>query len=128
MEPDQIYAAPPGPFDHVHTLPIKVDCCVVQAWTGKLMGRGNSGVDPRFIDPNGPDGRIGTPDDDLRLALDSPCRDAGDNSAVSPDTLDLDGDGDPNEPIPFDIEGRPRVQNGRVDLGAYESDPPLSGR
>jgi len=101
--------------------------CCVQAWSGTFGGTANSGLDPLFVDPNGPDHKIGTLDDNLRLTPASPCRDAGDNSSLARDTLDLDRDGDPNEPIPFDLEGRPRVQNGRVDIGAYESDSPPSG-
>ncbi len=127
-EADQVYAAPSGPFDHVYRFPIKVDHCVVQAWSSQLGGTGNFRSDPLFVDPNGPDGQIGTLDDNLRLGFDSPCRDVGDNSALPADVLDLDGDGDRDEPIPFDIEGRPRIQNGRVDLGAYERDSPASGR
>ena len=100
--------------------PVINNCCI-QGWTGKLGGTGNFGSDPLFVDPNGPDGKAGTLDDNLRLDLTSPCRNAGDNSALGPDTADLDKDGDVNEPIPFDIEGKPRILNGVVDLGAYES-------
>jgi len=106
---------------------VVVNNSCIQGWSGELGGAGNLGLDPAFADPNGPDGKIGTLDDNLRLKPGSPCRDAGDNSALGADTLDLDGDGDLNEPIPFDIEGRPRIQNGRVDIGAYESDSPASG-
>lgn len=65
--------------------------------------------------------RIDTYDDNLRLKPGSPCINAGDNAVLPLDKLDLDSDGDPNEPIPFDIEGKPRILNGRVDIGAYES-------
>jgi len=48
--------------------------------------------DPRFVDANGPDGVVGTEDDNLRLAVGSPCIDAGDNGRVFPETVvDLDG-------------------------------------
>jgi len=57
----------------------------------------------------------------LSLITGSPCINAGDNAAVPADTLDLDGEVNPNEPIPFDIEGKPRILNGIVDIGAYES-------
>jgi hypothetical protein len=107
---------------------VTVNSCCVQGWTGRLGGADNVGLNPLFMDPNGPDGRIDTFDDDFRLRDDSLCRDIGDNSAVPADAFDLDRDGDPNEPIPFDVAGRPRIQNGRVDLGAHESDLPLSDR
>jgi len=100
---------------------IIVNHCCIQRWSGKLGGTGNFGLDPSFVDPNGPDGKIGTLDDNLRLDLTSPCRNAGDNSAFPTDAGDLDKDGDLNEPIPFDIDGKPRILNGVVDLGAYES-------
>jgi hypothetical protein len=107
---------------------IAVSHSCIQGWSGKLGGAGNLGLDPLFVDPNGPDGKIGTPDDDFRLGLSSPCRDAGENSVIPIDQYDLDGDGDLNEPMPFDIGGRPRIQNGRVDIGAYESDSLSLGR
>jgi len=100
--------------------PVINNCCI-QGWTGKLGGTGNFGLDPLFVDLNGPDGKTGTLDDNLRLDLTSPCRNAGENSAIPADTVDLDKDSDVNEPIPFDIDGNPRVLNGVVDIGAYES-------
>lgn len=63
---------------------------------------GNLRADPRFAGPDG---------DDYRLAADSPCRDAGDNTAVVTET---------------DLDGLPRVRNGRVDMGAYEFTPVAS--
>ena len=101
---------------------IIVNNSCIQGWSGKLSGTGNFGLDPLFLDPNGPDGEIGTLDDNLRLAPASPCRNAGDNSVLPLDTADLDKDGDLEEPIPFDIEGKPRILNGVVDLGTHESD------
>jgi hypothetical protein len=74
-------------------------------------GGGNIDADPLFVDPNGIDGIIGTEDDDLRLLEDSPCIDAGDNSAVDPNGTDLDGN--------------PRIMNDVVDMGAYEFIPPI---
>jgi predicted outer membrane repeat protein len=98
-----------------------INNCCIQGWSGTLGGTANSGLAPLFVDPNGPDNEIGTLDDNLRLAINSPCINAGDNSALPADISDLDGDGDPNEPIPFDINGKPRIQGGIVDIGAYES-------
>jgi hypothetical protein len=109
-EPEQIHGGSP----------VSKNCCI-QGWSGKLGGTGNFALDPFFVDPNGPDGKIGTLDDNLRLDLTSPCRNCGDNSALPADTTDLDKDGDVNELVPFDIEGKPRILNGVVDLGAYES-------
>jgi hypothetical protein len=75
-------------------------------------GSGNIDVDPLFIDPNGPDGIIGTEDDNLRLSAGSPCIDAGDPNFLA----------DPNE---TDLDGNPRIINGIVDMGAYETLLPI---
>ena len=101
--------------------PVLNNCCI-QGWTGILGGTGNFDSNPLFVDPNGPDGVAGTLDDNLRLDSVSPCRNAGDNSALCPDSADFDKDGDVNEPIPFDIDGKPRILYGVVDLGSYEAD------
>jgi hypothetical protein len=83
-------------------------------------------ADPLFtLDPSlGPDEQWGTEDDDygdLRLQWTSPAVDAGDASLLPADVLDLDGDGDTAEPIPFDADGNARVEGTALDLGAYES-------
>jgi len=54
--------------------------CVEGGWTGT----GNVEADPGFVDVLGPDGLPGTGDEDLRPGADSPCVDAGDNTAVPP--------------------------------------------
>jgi len=90
-------------------------------------GDGNIDADPLFLDANGPDGTIGTQDDDLRLSSGSPCMDAGDNNSVPLDTADLDNDGNTIELLPYDINGHRRLIDGDcndtevVDMGAYES-------
>jgi hypothetical protein len=74
---------------------------------------------------------------DASLRADSPCIDAGDNSAVFPDLADLDGDGDVTEPVPvLGRFGEPRfaddptvIDRGRgtapiVDIGAWERPAP----
>jgi hypothetical protein len=93
-------------------------------WDGN--GSNNIDADPLFADPAS---------GYLHLSSGSPCIDAGDNTAVPPDTLDLDGDGDTAEPVPFDLDGNPRFVddpstpdsgNGNpplVDMGAYEFPP-----
>jgi hypothetical protein len=66
------------------------------------------------------------------LSVGSPCLDAGDNAGVAPDVLDLDGDANTSEPVPFDLDGgarfadvpsAPDVGAGvapLVDMGSYE--------
>jgi hypothetical protein len=67
-------------------------------------GMGNIDADPLFVDVNS---------NNLHPLADSPCIDAGDNTAVPPGvTTDLDGD--------------PRIENGTVDMGAYEYRVPVT--
>jgi len=117
------------------TTGLSINYSSVQGWTGQFGGAGNHGKDPRFLDPLGPDGIPGTPDDDLRLDHRSPCIDAADNTAVPPDTYDLDGDGNTVEPLPLDLAEYDRFRDdpytpdtGKgmppiVDMGAYEFRP-----
>jgi hypothetical protein len=65
---------------------------------GGFPGDGNIDADPIFVQP-------GT--DNLRLSFGSPCLNAGDNDAV-PAGVDTD------------LDGNPRIQDGVVDMGAYE--------
>ncbi len=83
---------------------------------------GNISADPRFVQYP----------DDLHLLPGSPCIDAGGNDLVPADALDLDGDGDTTEPLPYDLAGVPRFVDDPatpdtgvgpppvVDMGAYE--------
>ncbi|HOW72592.1 MAG TPA: right-handed parallel beta-helix repeat-containing protein [Phycisphaerae bacterium] len=107
-------------------------------------------TDPLFMVPGhwNDNGTPGDPSDDMwfdgdyHLRPGSPCVDAGDNTAVPPDTEDIDADGDTAEPIPVDLGGWPRFfedpntpdtgtcdnpcSRPIVDLGAYEFEtPPL---
>jgi hypothetical protein len=92
--------------------------CIQDGWPGI----GNIATDPLFFDPDGPDDLIGTEDDDLRLAVGSPCIDAGDNWAV-PDDVGTDLGGhfrfmdDPATPDTG--AGTPPI----VDMGAHEFGP-----
>src|SRR5690606_28167711 len=72
-------------------------------------GGNNLTADPHFVDPDGPDGILGTVDDNLRLQVPSPAMDAGNNNALPADESDLDGDGVTAEPLPHDLDGARRV-------------------
>ena len=80
-------------------------------WTGP--GGNNIDADPLFVQPGL---------DNVRLSFGSPCINVGSNAALPPDELDLDGDGDTDEPIPYDLDGNDRIQGGIVDMGAYEGE------
>ncbi|UCE61514.1 MAG: S8 family serine peptidase [Phycisphaerales bacterium] len=111
---------------------INVDFSCVFGWDSSLGGVGNTGSVPQFVDSDGPDDVWGTLDDDFHLNANSPCIDAGDNAAVPPDLVDLDGDSDFAEPLSLDLDGNPRFAdhaltpdsgNGAppiVDMGVYE--------
>ncbi|MGD0077411.1 MAG: right-handed parallel beta-helix repeat-containing protein [Sedimentisphaerales bacterium] len=93
-------------------------------WLG--LGANNINADPRFVNADGPDGVVGTLDDNLRLLSNSPCIDKGSNAGVSLDTADIDRDGNTVERTPLDLDLRPRIVDGNcdgnsvVDMGAYE--------
>ena len=71
-------------------------------------GPGNINADPCFVEPGHWDTNGVWVDGDYHLLPDSPCIDAGDPNYVA----------EPNE---TDIDGNPRVINGRIDMGAYET-------
>jgi predicted outer membrane repeat protein len=83
---------------------------------GGWPGEGNINSNPLFVDSGYWDAN-GTPDDssddvwldgDYRLLPGSPCIDAGDPNYIA----------GPNE---TDLDGRPRIIGGRIDMGAYET-------
>jgi predicted outer membrane repeat protein len=100
---------PGGPFVSMLGSSIAVTWSDVQ---GGWPGLGNFDADPQFLAPLAPD---------LHLAFTSPCVDAGDPAFVaSGEGL---GCGGPTA----DIDGQPRIQHGRVDVGADESEPDCNG-
>jgi len=72
-----------------------------------IFGDGNIDADPLFVEPGYWDVNGVWVDGDYHLLTDSPCIDAGDPNYVA----------EPNE---TDLDGRPRVLLGRIDMGAYE--------
>lgn len=88
------------------TLPV-VNYSDVQGWDGSFSGGNNNTNDPLFVDPNGADNIPGTEDDNLRLSAGSSSIDTADNSAVP-------------SGLTTDLDGNPRIENGTVDMGAYE--------
>lgn len=72
---------------------------------------GNPFGDPLFVDPDGPDGVLGTLDDDYRLLLSSPALDTGDLSLLPAN-------------VTLDYQLQPRVENLHIDLGALEGAMP----
>lgn len=67
--------------------------------------------DPLFLDPT---------TNRFYLQTGSPCANAGSNTLLPLDDLDLDDDGDTLELIPVDLNQLNRIQSGTVDMGAYE--------
>jgi predicted outer membrane repeat protein len=90
---------------------------------GIWPGLGNFMADPQFVDRGARD---------YHTLAGSPAHDAGDNTAMFYDIVDLDGDGDFFEPVPIDFDGNPRFADDPaandtgvgtpplIDVGAYE--------
>ncbi|MCK4294829.1 MAG: right-handed parallel beta-helix repeat-containing protein [Planctomycetes bacterium] len=74
---------------------LTVDYCCIQGWTGELGGIGNTAENPEFVYPAGYN---------YHLLSNSPCINAG-----LPDSYDG-----------IDMDGEPRMLDGRVDIGADE--------
>lgn len=86
--------------------------------SGVFPGVGNINAAPLFIDPDGPDNAMGTPDDNFRLRGGSPCIDAG-TSDGAPET-DMEGNDR------FDDPGTPDTGTGPFtyyDMGPFEYRP-----
>lgn len=84
--------------------------------------------DPLFVDagtPAGADGLWGTADDGLRLQAASPAVNTGLASLLPADWLDVNGNGDLDEALPFDLLDTARVFGADPSLGAYEQGTPF---
>lgn len=92
------------------------------ASTNATDGGGNLTTTPGFV--RHPMTLSITDTGDLHLKTDSPAVNTGSDALLPADSLDLDGDGNTTEPLPYDIEGNPRLRITHVDMGAYE----LQGR
>lgn len=82
-------------------------------------------ADPYIVSMPSPgdDQAWGTADDDYYgagISSISPARHVVEPSDLPRDTTDLDGDGDENEPIPWDIQRQTRVLDGKAEAGALE--------
>ena len=93
-------------------IPPVVNYSCIQGWTGALGGIGSIGDDPCFMAPGYWDANGAWVDSDYHLLAGSPCIDAGDPNYVP----------EPNE---TDLDGKPRIINGRIDMGAYEYMPSI---
>ncbi len=79
-------------------------------------GNGNLNSAPLFVNDDPGAGPL-----DLHLGTGSPCIDTGSTGLLLPDDMDLDGDGDLQEPTPLDLDDAPRVSGAAVDRGAFET-------
>ena len=75
---------------------------------GGWPGKGNIDADPLFIEPGYWNANGLWIDGDYHLLQDSPCIDTGDPNYIAK----------PNE---TDLDGKPRIVGGRIDMGAYET-------
>ncbi len=94
--------------------------CCIEGWSGTLDGLACAGGDPLLRDPDGPDDRLGTIDDDPRLDAGSPCIDAGDNPAAAMLGITTDLFGAPRF---VDDVGTPDTGYGGspvIDMGVHE--------
>lgn len=103
-----------------------VETSILTGLTGGVPTLNVLDTAPLFVDPEGPDGVLGTEDDDLSLGSGSPAIDAADPALVPPDSADIDLDADTSEPLPLDIRALVRTFGLAPDMGAYEDVPDIS--
>lgn len=80
-------------------------------------------MDPLFVDADGADGVLGTPDDDIRLGGGSACIDSGTNAALPGDQV-LDAIAQPRFRNDHSIADTGSGAAPIVDRGAIEFQPP----
>lgn len=91
----------------------------IQAHDGNIQGEGNINKNPRFTNELGNDGIARTGDENFRLFQQSPCIDAGDNTAVD-NSIDIAGvTRQLDDPYTVDTGNNPSGLP-IVDMGAYE--------
>jgi hypothetical protein len=89
-------------------------------------GEGNIDADPCFVEQGHWDTHGIWIGGNYHLVAGSPVIDIGDDTAVPADAVDLDGDGDTAELVPYDLDLNARRVDGNndgncvVDMGAYE--------
>ncbi|MGB2987613.1 MAG: hypothetical protein WBE26_17240, partial [Phycisphaerae bacterium] len=81
---------------------------------GGWPGAGNINSDPLFVDAS---------KNDYRIQDSSPCRDTGNDESLPADTADIDWDANTAQPLPNDLDLKPRVSGNSVDMGACEWTP-----
>ncbi len=100
-----------------------VRASIMSGLTGSVSVIDVVDVAPQYANPAGPDGILGTIDDDFSLSPMSPAIDAADPLLLPPDSADIDGDGDVLSPLPWDIQTLTRTFGLAPDRGAYEFVP-----
>ncbi|NIP28838.1 MAG: hypothetical protein GWN67_19575, partial [Phycisphaerae bacterium] len=99
-------------------IPVVINYNCIEGWSGNLEGTGNIDADPCFVQPGFWDVIWSSRypeyiwyEGHFQLLPESLCIDAGDPNYV-------------DEPNEMDLDGRPRVIDGRIDMGAYEYQGP----
>jgi len=93
-----------------------VSWCIIQGLNAHA-GNSNLGSDPQLDLIQGPDGLLGTIDDDATPTFTSPAIDSGNSRVVALDQYDFDRDGETTEEYLTDVNGDPRVADSTVDNG-----------
>ena len=98
--------------EEIYVNPFSILAITYSDVQGGWPGEGNIDAHPCFVQPGYWDANGVWIGGDYHLLPVSPCINAGDPSYIA----------EPNE---TDLDGRPRVIGGRIDMGAYEYSPPI---